>query len=91
MVECAFGILAAKFGIFQKAIWLTPAKATKVTTAHCYLHNYLLKTELHFYLSSSGDNQNNNVLEDVQRTTYRNTLNSAKMLRDRFCNYYNAN
>lgn len=91
VVECGFGILAAKFGIFEKAIWLTPAKATKVTTACCYLHNYLLKTELHFYLSSSGDTQNNNVLEDVQRMTYRNTLNSAKMLRDKFCNYYNAN
>lgn len=91
VVECAFGILAAKFGIFQKAIWLTPAKAAKVTTACCYLHNYLLKTEPHFYLSSSGDSQNINVLEGMQRTIYRNTLNSAKILRDRFCNYYNAN
>jgi hypothetical protein len=43
VVENAFGILASRFGIFQKPISLGPEKATIITMASCYLHNFLAK------------------------------------------------
>lgn len=44
VIECAFGILRTKFGVFQKAICFEPNKAALIVAACCYLHNYLLKS-----------------------------------------------
>lgn len=88
-VECAFGILATKFGVFQKAICVSPEKATKVTTACCYLHNYLIKKIPQIYQSSSSEEDNNFQLMQLQRTNVRNPSGNAKVIRDSFCIYYN--
>lgn len=40
VVENSFGILAAEFGVFKKAINVEPEKATTITLACCYLHNF---------------------------------------------------
>jgi len=40
--ENAFGILAARFGIFQHAMRLSPENATAVTLACLALHNFLI-------------------------------------------------
>ena len=43
VVENAFGILATRFGVFQRPMQLSPEKATTVTLACCHLHNFLRK------------------------------------------------
>lgn len=53
VVENAFGILASKFGVFQKPINLSPEKAVKITLACCYLHNFLIETNQQLYCSRS--------------------------------------
>ena len=45
IVECAFGILSAKFAIFQRAIMLSPEKAVSVTKCACVLHNFIRRRD----------------------------------------------
>ncbi|XP_068130636.1 uncharacterized protein [Hyperolius riggenbachi] len=45
MVECAFGILAAKWRIFQSSLQITPEDAVCVIKAACVLHNYVREKE----------------------------------------------
>lgn len=42
--ENVFGILSSVFRVFRKPLLLDPEKATEVTLAAIYLHNYLRKT-----------------------------------------------
>ena len=41
VIENTFGILATKFGVFQRPFVAKPDKVTKITQAACALHNYL--------------------------------------------------
>ena len=41
IVENAFGILASRFGVFQKPIPLCPEKVEVLVLAACVLHNFL--------------------------------------------------
>lgn len=41
IVENVFGILASRFGVFQRPMLLSPEKAIIVTLSCCYLHNFL--------------------------------------------------
>lgn len=43
-VERAFGYLTARFRILRNHMALSPNKATRITLACCYLHNFLGKT-----------------------------------------------
>lgn len=52
-VENAFGILASRFGVFQKPINLGPEKAALNTLACCYSHNFLIKTNQYLYCSKN--------------------------------------
>lgn len=88
-VECAFGILVAKFGVFQKAICVDPQKATKITAACCYLHNYLMKKVPQIYLPSNSDDTDNFQLQGIEPTKSRHPNTNAKAIRDNFCSYYN--
>ncbi|CAH1954321.1 unnamed protein product [Acanthoscelides obtectus] len=88
VVECAVGILVTKFGVFHKAISLCPEKATKVTAARCYLHNYLLKKDPQMYASSSSNSDEFDLMT-MQRSMFRNSAKCAKTIRDKFCIYYN--
>ena len=85
-VENAFGVLASRFGVFQKAMNLEPAKTTSVTMASCYLHNYLAKENNKTYFS--GQEEMNEELLVNLRTMARNSTSNAKMVRDKFCQYY---
>lgn len=49
VIENIFGILASRFEIFQKPINLGPEKTFTITLACCYLHNFLIETNQHFY------------------------------------------
>lgn len=87
-VECAFGMLSSKFGVYQKAISVSPEKATKITAACCYLHNYLIEKVSQIYQTPISDSQNLQ-LQGFQGTTNRNANRNAKTIRDNFCDYYN--
>lgn len=51
----AFGILASRFGVFQRAIQLSPDKAQTVTLACCYLHNFLRKKSKRYIVGGTAD------------------------------------
>ncbi|GFR59468.1 hypothetical protein ElyMa_005386300 [Elysia marginata] len=44
-VECAFGILAKKFGIFQSPLRVEPDKAVLLTNAALVLHNFIRRRD----------------------------------------------
>lgn len=88
VVENAFGILSSRFRVFQKPINLQPPKATVVTLASCYLHNFLAK-ENQLYLSSNDRGRDAESLLALQSTLQRNSSTVAKAVRDKFCHYYN--
>lgn len=46
-VECAFGILAKKYEIFQRSMRLQPDKAVLVTNAGTVLHNFVRRRDGH--------------------------------------------
>lgn len=87
-VENAFGILATRFGVLQKAISLQPSKATLITMACCYLHNFLAKENHQAYFSSQEEIDDEQFV-GLESTLVRNSASNAKQVRDKFCNYYN--
>lgn len=46
IVENAFGILAAKFRVFEKPMPYSPKKVVSIVKASCALHNWLRQTQL---------------------------------------------
>ncbi|KAL4090672.1 hypothetical protein QTP88_025466 [Uroleucon formosanum] len=98
VVENAFGILASRFGVFQKPINLEPDKASTITLACCYLHNFLIENNKHLYVSKNvlitenlgtgelqiGDEITENVLTPFQRNKSAN----AKIVREKYCDYF---
>lgn len=44
VVECAFGILAARWRVFHTKINMKPCNVDKVILAACILHNFLMST-----------------------------------------------
>lgn len=52
--ENAFGIMSSSFRVFRRPLLLEQEKATKVTLAAVYLHNYLRKSESRNVYSSVG-------------------------------------
>jgi len=101
VVENAFGILAARFGVLQKPILLCPEKAQTVTLACCYLHNFLRQKSSTYLACGNAD------WEDVDRychdgewrasqtelaslltTSQKNMTSRAKQTRVMFQNYF---
>lgn len=105
VIENTFGILVSRFGVLQKPIALSPEKARTVALACCYLHNYLRKRQSRAYVTmnlvDSEDLQagvvTNGSWRDVvheitplqPNTTSRNATDSAKAVRDNYCNFFN--
>lgn len=101
-VENAFGILASRFGVFQKPINLGPEKAALITLACCYLHNFLIETNQNFYSSKnvlieeniqtgeieSGSEITGNLLTPLKKTPARIISLEAKTVRDEYCSYF---
>lgn len=85
VVECAFGLMATKFRVLHTPIYLEPQKATIVTTAICYLHNFLLQHKDRKYIHSKDDKDTLNPLE---ATLNRNACKNAKIVRDKFRQYF---
>lgn len=52
-IENAFGIMSSKWLVLKKTMFCTPDRAQKITTACCFLHNYLLKVNRRSYCPNS--------------------------------------
>lgn len=103
IVENAFGILVSRFGILQRTIGLSPEKVQTIVLACCYLHNFLRgKTLKQYFPPNSVDEEqlhNGSItpgawrqefpIHSLERTLSRNSTNSAKIGRDKFCDYFN--
>ncbi|XP_060809344.1 uncharacterized protein LOC106139680 [Amyelois transitella] len=90
VVECAFGILNSKFGIFQRDLAFEPSKAALITATCCYLHNYLLQYASKSYLSShkKKESKHTNTFVDMECTHNRNPPRDAKSIRENLCQYF---
>lgn len=101
VVENAFGIMASRFGVFQRQILLSPDKAETVTLASCYLHNFLGKKSGRYITNGTVDWEDpmGNVhagswretqaeLIGLQATRNRNMTVIAKATRDAFRKYF---
>ncbi|CAF4829023.1 unnamed protein product [Pieris macdunnoughi] len=100
IVESVFGILATRFGVFQRAFPFDPTKIRKIVLACCYLHNFLRKSRS--YLSPSfmfrEDTKSGIIhppskevfqLTELEKINKKKSLNIAKQARDEyngFCN-----
>jgi hypothetical protein len=97
VIENIFGILVARFGVLRDQIQLEPDKATLVTLACCYLHNFLAKknpsylqtTETHSDQTHGTEMQVNPLADQgLQPCVNRNAPQAAKVVRDQFRNYF---
>lgn len=86
VVERAFGLLAQRFRIFRGTIALEPDKCDLVVKAACVLHNWL---------NASGHTtiQQSDALDvpfDPLSSHYRASRQSAREVRNAFCDYFSA-
>lgn len=101
VTENAFGILTARFGVFQKAMQLSPEKATLITMTCCYLHNFLRKKSRCYIGPGAVDWEDANhemhagewrasqrQLEGLRATMNRYAGNTARLVRDAFRHYF---
>lgn len=85
-VENAFGILAARFRIFNTTIALAPEKASKVVLSCCYLHNFIRKEmgSANSAIATTEDFEPN-ALINLDPTLARNSPVEAKQIRNSLC------
>jgi len=101
VVENAFGILAARFGVLQKPIILCPEKAQTVTLACCYLHNFLRQKSSTYLAYGNADwedvdknghdgewRASQTELASLFTTSQKNMTSRAKQTRVMFQNYF---
>ncbi|KAL7400651.1 hypothetical protein ABVT39_015513 [Epinephelus coioides] len=87
VVENAFGILASRWRIFLRRIYLHPKKVDAIVLTACILHNFLLKpSENQRWLEEQEGNQ----LEDVERMGGNRGGQAAYAVRDKLCQYFNS-
>ena len=96
MVECAFGILAQRFRIFNRPMQQKRRNVVMIVKACCALHNYLrdnkkipqtyaeLNPDQIPYLTEDGT-----FLDLENLNGYRST-DEAQVIRNRFCEYFNS-
>lgn len=105
IVENAFGILTARFGVFQRlAISVSPEKAQCIVLACCYLHNYLRRGRSNAYIDPGsvdiefletghiheGSWRSVRQLLELESTRARNASQDAKVVLESYCEYFNS-
>lgn len=103
VVENTFGILAARFRIFQKPILLNLENVDKVVKVSCYLHNFLRRKSKNYishHCLDYDDFDNNKVqpgqwrehpqLLSVQGTSQRLQTEDGKRVRNMFTTFFNG-
>lgn len=96
-----FGILVARFGILQKPINLKLDRISDVVLECCALHNFLRATSPNSYTPTDSFDQeiDGNITpglrmdrqSNLQKTRKGGKGNTAKVVRDRFVQYFNGN
>lgn len=91
-VECAFGILVAKWRILGKAIETKLPTAEAIVKCTCLLHNIIIDREgmTHNLTSKEDDDTAVHSNRSITRT-YNRATNEAYQLRDTLKNYLNNN
>lgn len=102
MIESVFGILAERFGVFQKPIsFINPDKVESVVVACCYLHNYLRSKipqeyspfdwldseDLETGVFTPGPRMDPN--KNLAPGANRSKSEKAKAVREKFVHYFN--
>ena len=93
-VECAFGILASKFEIFQRPMRIEPDKAILVTKTAAVLHNFIRRRDGHLIDRASevtyetlGDNEQG--LRSISHgSSQKRSTNKAIAIRDTLARYF---
>lgn len=89
-VECAFGILTKKFGIFQKSIATNVELAEASIRSACVLHNYIRQNEGDGILEKNflEENRSVNDLPSLIPTSVHRGSAEAMKMRDTLKNYF---
>lgn len=103
VVENVFGILVSRFGVLQRQILLSPDKASTITLACCYLHNFLRQKAGKYMAVGAIDWEDaNHVLRDgewrtsqrellgLRPTFSRNATGTAKFARETLQRYFST-
>ncbi len=88
VVECSFGILAARWRVFHTKIAIHPKRAIKVVKAACVLHNFLQKNTTSQTLAT--DTACPDQMQDIAHVGYRGT-NDAIWVREMFADHFHDN
>ena len=89
--ENAFGILAARFQVFQNSIRVSPNNAKDITLATIALHNMLIQTSRDTYTPQEvidSEHPNQGIFEALEAVG-RGHGNNAKEVRETFKEYFN--
>ena len=103
VVENAFGILANRLRVFLTTIKLSNDKVVTLILAVCCLHNFMVETNKHSYLSpqdientdqytiTAGTWRNDPMLTGLASSSDRNPAQIAKQQRKELTDYFMAN
>lgn len=95
-IECAFGILAARWRIYGKPIIASVSTARKIIQATTALHNYVMSTEKDLDVQLQYSNftvQDRAVISESLKNLPRNRSSNpaaAKKIREDFANFFNG-
>lgn len=103
VVENAFGILASRFQVFQKAINASPVKVQKIVLATCALHNFLKSRPGNLYVPTGSIDSEDIINLKINHGDYHGKIklmnfkkmptkssNFAKDTQNILCNYFNT-
>lgn len=97
-IECAFGILRAKWRILGKDIEVNPDKAISIIKCTCILHNIIREkdgdNDLDYCHEITGQHQENQFNDTQETGTHggsRRGSTRAKQIRDEFANFFLGN
>ncbi|CAB4024636.1 Hypothetical predicted protein [Paramuricea clavata] len=90
IVENAFGILAARWRIYQRRIQLHPKNVDKIIKATCVLHNYLQKTSSSAANSEEIGYETRAAAIQALRLSGNRASREAIEIREKFTNYFTS-
>ncbi|KAG8238233.1 hypothetical protein J437_LFUL018003 [Ladona fulva] len=91
-VECAFGIMCAKWRLLGKCIETDVNKAEKIVKCICLLHNIIINREGNDFNSAAlQDSLNESPLQRSRSArTFNRSTRQAQIIRDTLKSYYNG-
>ena len=87
-VECAFGILAARWRVFLSRISMLPCHIDMVVMAACVLHNYLIKPKNRDMVEGQRDGEHG--LQSVRHMGGNRGPREALQTREFLCHFFDS-